>query len=92
MRTAATPATITTTAITTRTKAATAPEGLRHRLRAGGAILTAIPFWLVMDKVFPSLRTTALVILAFAAVQIVVHIVYFLHWTPARKAAGTCWR
>ena len=43
------------------------------------AILTAIPFWLVMDRVFESSRTTALVILAFAMVQIVVHLVYFLH-------------
>ena len=43
------------------------------------AILTAIPFWLVMDRVFGSSRTTALVILAFAMVQIVVHLVYFLH-------------
>ncbi|WP_336234896.1 cytochrome o ubiquinol oxidase subunit IV [Achromobacter dolens] len=43
------------------------------------AILTAIPFWLVMDRVFESSRTTALIILAFAAVQIVVHIIYFLH-------------
>lgn len=43
------------------------------------AILTAIPFWLVMDRVFASSRTTALVILAFAVVQIVVHIIYFLH-------------
>lgn len=51
------------------------------------AILTAIPFWLVMGKVFPSSRTTALVILAFAAVQIVVHIVYFLH-LDARSESG----
>ncbi|MNS55376.1 Cytochrome bo(3) ubiquinol oxidase subunit 4 [compost metagenome] len=43
------------------------------------AILTAIPFWLVMDRVFESSRTTALIILAFAMVQIVVHLVYFLH-------------
>ena len=42
-------------------------------------ILTAIPFWLVMGKVFPSSSTTAMVILAFAAVQIVVHMIYFLH-------------
>lgn len=42
-------------------------------------ILTAIPFWLVMNQVFESSRTTALIILAFAAVQIVVHLVYFLH-------------
>ncbi|RYX97198.1 MAG: cytochrome o ubiquinol oxidase subunit IV [Comamonadaceae bacterium] len=42
-------------------------------------ILTVIPFWLVMGKVFPSSGTTGLVILAFAAVQMVVHMVYFLH-------------
>ncbi len=42
-------------------------------------ILTAIPFWLVMGKVFEKSGTTALVILGFAAVQIVVHMVYFLH-------------
>ncbi|XAH25712.1 cytochrome o ubiquinol oxidase subunit IV [Xylophilus sp. GW821-FHT01B05] len=42
-------------------------------------ILTAIPFWLVMAKVFDSSSTTAMVVLGFAAVQIVVHMVYFLH-------------
>jgi cytochrome o ubiquinol oxidase operon protein cyoD len=42
-------------------------------------ILTAIPFWLVMGKVFEKSGTTALVVLGFAAVQIVVHMVYFLH-------------
>lgn len=42
-------------------------------------ILTAIPFWLVMGKTFSSSSTTAMVILGFAAVQIVVHMIYFLH-------------
>ena len=42
-------------------------------------ILTAIPFWLVMGKVFDKSSTTAAVLLAFAAVQIVVHMIYFLH-------------
>lgn len=42
-------------------------------------VLTAIPFWLVMGKVLPSSGLTATVILLFAAVQIVVHMVYFLH-------------
>ena len=42
-------------------------------------ILTAIPFWLVMGKVFDKPSTTALVVLGFAAVQIVVHMIYFLH-------------
>ena len=42
-------------------------------------ILTAIPFWIVMAKVFDKSSTTALVVLAFAVVQIVVHMIYFLH-------------
>lgn len=42
-------------------------------------ILTAIPFWLVMAKIIPSSTTTAYVILGFAAVQMVVHMIYFLH-------------
>ncbi len=42
-------------------------------------VLTAIPFWLVMSGALPSKQVTALVIMAFAAVQIVVHMVYFLH-------------
>jgi cytochrome o ubiquinol oxidase operon protein cyoD len=42
-------------------------------------ILTAIPFWLVMGKVFDKSSSTAFVILGFAAVQIVVHMIYFLH-------------
>ena len=42
-------------------------------------ILTAIPFWLVMHKAFDKSSTTAAVILGFAAVQVVVHMVYFLH-------------
>lgn len=42
-------------------------------------VLTAIPFWLVMSKVLPTSGVTALVILGFATVQIVVHMFYFLH-------------
>ena len=34
------------------------------------AILTAIPFWLVMDRVFANSRTTALVILALSLIHI----------------------
>jgi cytochrome o ubiquinol oxidase operon protein cyoD len=41
-------------------------------------ILTAIPFWLVMAKVLPP-GTTGFVIVGFAAVQVIVHMVYFLH-------------
>ena len=49
-------------------------------------ILTAIPFWLVMAKVFDKSSTTGMVLLAFAAIQIVVHMVYFLHMNT--KAEG----
>lgn len=42
-------------------------------------ILTAIPFWLIMGKVIANPAVAAAVILAFAAVQILVHMVYFLH-------------
>ena len=42
-------------------------------------VLTAIPFWLVMEKVIPDSRTLAVVLLIFGAIQIVVHMIYFLH-------------
>jgi len=42
-------------------------------------ILTAIPFWLVMGRVFDKSSTASFVLLGLAAVQIVVHMVYFLH-------------
>jgi cytochrome o ubiquinol oxidase operon protein cyoD len=42
-------------------------------------ILTAVPFWLVMDHVFASPGWTVATILLLAAVQIFVHMVYFLH-------------
>ncbi len=42
-------------------------------------ILTAIPFWLVMNNVIKDSSTLGLVIIGFAAVQMVVHMVYFLH-------------
>jgi cytochrome o ubiquinol oxidase subunit IV len=49
-------------------------------------VLTAIPFWIVMNQAIESTGFTIVVILAFASVQIVVHMVYFLHMTP--KAEG----
>lgn len=42
-------------------------------------ILTAIPFWLVMNKVIADSSTLGFVVLGFAAVQVVVHMIYFLH-------------
>ncbi|OOG46956.1 cytochrome o ubiquinol oxidase subunit IV [Rhodanobacter sp. C01] len=43
------------------------------------AILTAIPFWLVMTGQFEKSSTTAAVVLGLAAVQMIVHMIYFLH-------------
>jgi len=50
-------------------------------------VLTAIPFWIVMGKVFAAPGATALAVLLLAAVQIVVHMVYFLHM-DARSEGG----
>jgi len=41
--------------------------------------LTAIPFWLVMAKVIPDNKITTVIVLGFAVVQLLVHMVYFLH-------------
>lgn len=61
-------------------------EGIPHISLKGyvigfllSVVLTAIPFWLVMDSVLKSTDLTAAIILAFAAIQIVVHMVFFLH-------------
>jgi cytochrome o ubiquinol oxidase operon protein cyoD len=53
-------------------------------------ILTAIPFWLVMGKVFASSTVTTFVVLGFAIVQIFVHMVYFLHMT-SKAEGGWSW-
>ncbi len=42
-------------------------------------VLTAIPFWLIMAHVIANKAIAAITIMAFAGVQIVVHIIYFLH-------------
>lgn len=49
-------------------------------------ILTAIPFWLVMTGVLPK-QATGFIIMGFAMVQIVVHMIYFLHM-DARAEGG----
>ena len=48
-------------------------------------LLTAIPFWIVMHPTFEQSTTTALVVLAFAMVQIVVHMIYFLHMNTSAE-------
>jgi cytochrome o ubiquinol oxidase operon protein cyoD len=52
-------------------------------------ILTAVPFWLVMGKVIASPGLLAVVILALAAVQIIVHMVYFLHMNAQSEGGWT---
>jgi cytochrome o ubiquinol oxidase operon protein cyoD len=52
-------------------------------------ILTAIPFWAVMTGSLGDTQTTALVIMAFAFVQIVVHMVFFLHMNTKAEGGWT---
>lgn len=42
-------------------------------------ILTVIPFWLVLGHVFQSHWLTITLVLLLAIVQILVHVIYFLH-------------
>ncbi|WP_338665387.1 cytochrome o ubiquinol oxidase subunit IV [Pararoseomonas sp. SCSIO 73927] len=53
------------------------------------AILTVIPFALVMGNVFSDTRITAFVVMALAVVQIVVHMVYFLHMNSRAEGGWT---
>jgi cytochrome o ubiquinol oxidase operon protein cyoD len=52
-------------------------------------VLTAIPFWLVMGGVLPSKAATGFIIVAFAAVQMVVHMIYFLHMNAKSESGWT---
>jgi cytochrome o ubiquinol oxidase operon protein cyoD len=52
-------------------------------------ILTAIPFWLVMGDVFDSKAITAAFIMGLGAVQIVVHMIFFLHMNPRSEGGWT---
>ncbi|PZX14451.1 cytochrome o ubiquinol oxidase operon protein cyoD [Palleronia aestuarii] len=53
------------------------------------AILTAIPFWLVMDRPLDSAQATAFIVVGFAVVQIVVHMIFFLHMDPRSEGGWT---
>lgn len=52
-------------------------------------ILTAIPFWLVMAHVLVNPMYTALAVMVFAAAQIVVHMIYFLHMNTKSEGGWT---
>ncbi len=68
------------------------PHGTRRDYVTGfllSVILTAIPFLVVMTGGFASARFTAFFVLAFAVVQIIVHMIYFLHMSPKSDAGWT---
>ncbi|WP_313528683.1 cytochrome o ubiquinol oxidase subunit IV [Shinella sp.] len=52
-------------------------------------ILTAIPFWLVMGDVLDSKLFTAVLVMGIGVVQIVVHMVYFLHMNTRSEGGWT---
>jgi len=52
-------------------------------------ILTAIPFGLVMGDVIGDKLITGVVVLAFAVVQIIVHMIYFLHMNTKSEGGWT---
>jgi cytochrome o ubiquinol oxidase operon protein cyoD len=51
--------------------------------------LTAIPFWLVMGRPIVNVEVIALAVMAFAMVQIVVHMIYFLHMNTRSEGGWT---
>ena len=77
------------------------PQGHGHTEAAHGSfrsymtgfvlsvILTAVPFWLVMSDVLGNAVQTSLIIMAFAVVQIVVHMIYFLHMNTKSEGGWT---
>jgi cytochrome o ubiquinol oxidase operon protein cyoD len=52
-------------------------------------ILTAIPFGLVMGDAFPSRLATVSLILILGVIQIVVHMIYFLHMNSKSEGGWT---
>ena len=74
------------------THAAPFPHGTKQDYVTGfvlAAILTAIPFFLVMSGIFSSERLTAFLVLICAVAQIIVHMVYFLHMSPKAEGGWT---
>ena len=52
-------------------------------------VLTAIPFWLVMTGALHDARTTAILIVGLAVVQILVHTICFLHLNTRAEGGWT---
>jgi len=53
------------------------------------AVLTAIPFWLVMTGALQNPAVTTILIIGFAVVQILVHTVCFLHVNTRAEGGWT---
>lgn len=69
-----------------------APHGSRRGYVSGfllSVVLTAIPFALVMTGVIADARLTAGIVIAAAVVQIVVHMIYFLHMNTKSEQGWT---
>lgn len=52
-------------------------------------VLTAIPFWLVMSGALQDVWLTTLAVAVLGALQIVVHMVYFLHMNGRSESGWT---
>lgn len=52
-------------------------------------ILTAIPFWMVMTGALDSKVAMAISVMVLAAVQIVVHMIFFLHMNHKSEGGWT---
>ena len=52
-------------------------------------LLTAIPFWLVMAHVVADSRVAGLLVMGIGFVQIIVHMVYFLHMNTKSEGGWT---
>ncbi len=77
-------------------QAQTHGEAIGHGSRRGYMIgfglsvaLTVAPFWLVMGHVLGTPVQTAVAVMLFAAIQIVVHMVYFLHMNTKSEGGWT---
>ncbi len=52
-------------------------------------VLTAIPFWIVMGHVLPNAAMTATAVMGLAMIQVVVHMIYFLHMNTRSEGGWT---
>jgi cytochrome o ubiquinol oxidase operon protein cyoD len=68
------------------------PHGSRKDYVTGfllAGALTAIPFWLVMSHALGDAAVTAAAVMGLAMIQVVVHMVYFLHMNRRSEGGWT---